>query len=97
MSSSGHRIPNGEVPAGGSPSAPVGGPGNGERPRAFLGDTQGNVVCGVCRVMLQLGHRAIRFPCGQGCHVLHAHCMVEALAKGVALALLCFPAVSCRA
>ena len=39
MSSSGNRIPNGEASAGGSPSAPVGGPGNGERPRAFLGDT----------------------------------------------------------
>ena len=49
MSRSGHRIPNGEAPIGGSPRAPVGGTGNGERPRSFLGDTRGDVACEVCR------------------------------------------------
>ena len=97
MSRSGHRIPNGEAPAERSPRAPVGEPGNGERPRAFLGDTQGDVACGVCRVTLQLGHRAVRFPCGQGGHVPHARYVVEALARGVAPAPLRCPAVSCRA
>ena len=58
MRSSGHRIPNGEAPAEGSARAPVGGPGNGERPRAFLCDTEGDVAYGFCRVTLQLGHRA---------------------------------------
>ena len=43
---------------------PVGGPGNRERPRVFLGDTQGDVAFGVCRITLQLGHRVVRFPCG---------------------------------
>ena len=97
MSSSGHRIPNGEAPAGGSPRVPLGGPGNGERPRAFLGDTQGGVACGVYRITLQLGHRAVRFPDGQGHHVLHARCVVEDLARGVAPAPLRCPAVSCGA
>ena len=97
MSSSENRIPNGEAPAGGSPRAPVGRPGNRERSRAFLGDTQGDVVCGVCRVTLQLGHRAVRYPCGQGRHVFNARCVVEALARGVTPTPLRCPAVSCRA
>ena len=97
MSSSGNRIPNGEASAGGSPSAPVGGPGNGERPRAFLGDIHGDVACGVCRLKLQLGHRAVRFSCWQGRLVLHARCVVEALTTGVAPAPLRCPAVTCRA
>ena len=93
MSSSGHTIPNGEAPAGGIPMAPIGGAGNGECPHVFLGDTQGGVACGVCRVTLQLRHRAVRFPCGQGRHVLHARFSVEALARGVAPAPLSCPAV----
>ena len=96
MSSRGHRIPNRKAPAEGSSRAAVGGPGNGERPRAFLGDTEGDVACGVWRETLQLGQRAVRFLCGQGRHVLHARCVVEALARGVAPALRC-PAISCRA
>ena len=39
MSGSRHRVLNVEAPARGFPRAPVGEPGNGERPRAFLGDT----------------------------------------------------------
>ena len=84
MSSSGHWVPNGDEPTEGPPRSPVGGPGNGERPRALLGDTQGDVACGVCRVMLHLGRRVVRFPCGQGRHVLHARCVVKSLAGGVA-------------
>ena len=97
MSSSGHRIPNGEAPAGGSSRAPVGGPGNGKRPHAFLGDTQGDVSFGVCRVAPRLGHQAVRYPGGQGRHVFHARWVVETLARGVAPAPLCRPAVSCIA
>ena len=91
------RIPDREAPAGGSPRASVGGPGNGERPRAFLGDTQRDVACGICHVTLQLGHRVVRFPCGQESYVLHARCVVESLARGVTPAPLRCPAVSCRA
>ena len=87
-------LPNGEAPAGGSTRASVGGAGNGEHLSAFLGDTQGDVIC---RITLHLGHRAVRFPCGQGRHVLHARCVVEAPARCVAPAQLRFPAVSCRA
>ena len=47
--------------------------------------------------MLQLGQRAVRFPCGQGRHVLLVRCVVEVLARGVAPAPLRYPAVSCRA
>ena len=67
-----------------------------ERPRAFLDDTQGDVASGVRHFTLQLGQRAVRFPCGQGRHVLHARCVVEALARGGAPAPLSCPAVSCR-
>ena len=42
------------------------GPGNRTRPRAFLGDTRGDFACRVCRVTLQLGHRAARVAYGQG-------------------------------
>ncbi|CAN0575795.1 unnamed protein product, partial [Laminaria digitata] len=42
-------------------------------------------------------HRAVRFPCGQGRHVLHARCVVEALARGAAPAPLRCPAVDCGA
>ena len=97
MRSSGHRIPNGEAPPGGSPRSPIVRPVNEELPRAFLGDTQGDLTCGVCRVTLQLGHRPVHCPCGQGRRVLRAHCVVEALARGVAPVPLRFPAVSCRA
>ena len=45
--------------------------------------------------MLQLGQRAVVFPCGQRRHVLHARYVVEALARGTAPALLRCPAVSC--
>ena len=67
------------------------------RPRAFLDDTQGDVASGVRHFTLQLGQRAVRFPCGQGRHVLHARCVVEDLARGVAPAPLRCPAVSCGA
>ena len=89
---SGSRIPNGEAPGGGSPRAS----GNGTRPSAFLGDTRGGVACGVCGITLQPGHRAVRFPCGQGRHLLHARRVVEALARGAAPALLRCLAVNCE-
>ena len=97
MRKRGHRIPNGEEPTEGAPRAPVGGPRSGECPRAFLGNTQGDVACGVCRVRLQLGLRAVRFPCGQGRHVLHARYVVEALGRSMSPAPLRCPAVRCRA
>ena len=59
-------------------------PGNGRRPRAFLGDTGGGMPSGVCGLTLQLGHRAIRFPCGQGRHVFHARYVVETIARSAA-------------
>lgn len=90
MNDSGPRTPGGEAPAGGSPSAPGRGPGGGARP-------PGDVVCGVCQVTLQLGHRAICFPCRQGRHVLHARRVVEALARGAMSAPLRYPAVNCGA
>ena len=96
MNDRGPRTPNGEAPAGGSPRAQGRRTGNGTRPRAFLGDTTGGVACGVCGVTLQLGHRAVRFPCGQGRHVLHARCVVDALARGAAPAPLRCPAADCR-
>ena len=44
MSRRGHRIPNGEAPAAVSLTVLAGGPGNGKRPLAFLGNTQGNMT-----------------------------------------------------
>ena len=44
MSSSENRIPNGEAPAAVSLTVLAGGPGNGKRPLAFLGNTQGNMT-----------------------------------------------------
>ena len=70
MNDSGSRITSGEASSGGSPRAPGRRPGNGTRPRAFLDDTRGGMAYGVCRLTLQLGHRAVRLPCGQGRHVL---------------------------
>ncbi|CAN0472312.1 unnamed protein product, partial [Laminaria digitata] len=93
----GPRTPNGETPARGSPRAPGKRVGNGTRPRAFLGDTTGGMTCEVCGITLQLGHWAVRFPCAQGRHVLHARCVVEALARGAAPAPLRCPAVDCGA
>ena len=90
---SGSRIPNGEAPGGGSPRAS----GNGTSPCALLGDTRGGVACEVCGITLQLGHRAVRFPCGQERHVLHARCVVEDLARGAAPAPLHCPALNCGA
>ena len=72
-------------------------PGNGSRPRACLGDTRGGLAYGVCRLTPELGHRAVRFPCGQRRHVLYARCVVEALARSVAPAPLRFPTVNCGA
>ena len=95
MNDSGSRIPNGEAPAGGSPRATRGRPGNGTRPRAFLGDSRGGMACGVCVVTLQLGLQAMRFPCAQGCHMIHARCVVETLARSVAPASLRCPTVNC--
>lgn len=64
MNDGGSTQPNGEAPGGGSARAPRRGPGNGPRSCAFLGDTWADVTCGACPVILRLGHRAVRFPCG---------------------------------
>ena len=86
-----------EASAGGCPRVPGRRSGNGTRPRAFLGDSNGGMACGVCRLTHQLGHRAVCFPCGQGRHVLHARCVVEALARSAAPAPLRCPTVNCGA
>ena len=57
---------------------------NATRRRGFFGDTRGGMAYGVCRLTLQLGQWAVRCPCGQGCHVLHARCVVGALARSTA-------------
>ena len=97
MNDGGSRIPNGDAPAGRSPRAPGRRPGNGTCPRDFLGDTRGGTACGVCGVTLHVGHRAVRFPCGQRRHALHAHCVVEAFASNAAPAPLRCLAVNCGA
>ena len=97
MNGGGCRVPNGEVSAGRSPWAPGRRSGNGTRRCAFLGDTRGGMACGVCRVTLQLGLRAVRFPCNQGRHVLHARCVVEALTRSTAPAPLRCPTINCEA
>ena len=97
MNGSGPRLPNGEASAGGSSRAPRKIPKNGTRLRAFLGDTKGRMACGVCRLTLQLGHGAVRFPCGQRRHVYHARCVIEALARSVAPAPLRCPTINCGA
>ena len=94
INDSGSRIPKGEASAGGSPRALGRRPGNGTRPRAFLGDTRGGMACGICRLMLQLVHGAVRFPCWQGRHVPLARCVVEALARSAAPAPLRCPTVN---
>ena len=52
---------------------------------------------GVCRLTPELGHRAVRVPCGQVSDVLHACCVVVALARSAAPAPLRCPTVNCRA
>ena len=71
--------------------------GNATRPRASLGVPRGGMACGTCRLTLHLGHRAVRYSCGQGRHVLHARCVVEALARSAAPESLRCPTVNCRA
>ena len=71
--------------------------GNATRPRASLGVPRGGMACGICRLTLHLGHRAVRYSCGQGRHVLHARCVVEALARSAAPESLRCPTVNCRA
>ena len=72
-------------------------PGNGTRPRAFLGDTRGGMACGVCGVTPQLDQRTVSFPCGQERHALHARCVVEALARIAASAPLRCSKANCGA
>lgn len=69
-------------------------------PGTFLADTPRGVAYGVCRVTLQGGHRAVRIPCGQGCHLWQRHhvgCVVEALVRVAAPAPLRCPEVNCVA
>ena len=95
MNYSESRIPNGEASAGGSPRAPGRRPGNATRPRAFFGDTRGGMVGGICGLTLQLGHRVVRFPCGQGRNALHVRCEFETLARSQAPAPLHCPTANC--
>ena len=82
MNDRGPRTPNDEVPAEGSPRAQGRRTENETRSRALLVDTTGGVAYEICGVTLQLGHRAVRFSCGQGRHVLHVRGVVETLARG---------------
>ena len=70
---------------------------NGTRPRTLLGDTRGEMACGICGVTFQLGHRAVRFPRAQGRHALHACCVVETLARSKEPTQLRCPTVNCGA
>ena len=87
--------PDGDSPCEGSASVQVRRPSRGTRPNAVLGDTLGDVACGVRRVTLQLDHQEVCLPCGEGLYVLHARCEVEAFAKSAAPAPLRCPAASC--
>ena len=74
--------------------------GNPETGRAAvpsLATPEEEMACGVCMLTLQLSHRAVRFPCEQGRHVLHARCVVEAPASSAAPAPLRCPTVNCGA
>ena len=84
MNGSGSRIPKSEASAGRPPRAPGKRSGNATRPLAFLGNTREGMVCEVCRLLLQLGHRAVRLPCGQGSHVPLARYVFETLARSAA-------------
>ena len=97
MNDSEPEIPDGGALGRRSLRAPERELGDRTPPRAFLGDTRGDVVCGVCWVPLQLGHRAVLFPCGQGRYVLHARYVVETLARVAAPGPLRCPAVNCGA
>lgn len=39
------------------------------------------VTCGIYRVEIARGHRAVHLPYGQGRHIIHARCVVEALRR----------------
>lgn len=82
--------------AGGSPRAQGTGYHNGRCPSAFPGDTWRDVMCGVCCVTLQRGHRVVCLACGQGRHVLHERCVVEDLVKGVTPAPSRCPELDCE-
>ena len=73
--------PSNNSPAEICPRAPRRGLGNGKRVRACLGGARGDAAYGDCRGVVQLRHRAGRFPSKQGRYVLHAPCVVEASAR----------------
>ena len=50
---------------------------------------------GICGLTLQLGHRVVRFPCGQGRNALHVRCEFETLARSQAPAPLHCPTANC--
>ena len=101
MNDSGSRITSGEASSGGSPRAPGRRPGNGTRPLVFLGNSRGDEACGVCRVSCNARAPGDEFPVwARAPHVvavLHARCVVEALARVTAPAPPRCPAVSCGA
>ena len=72
-------------------------PETGPTPVCSWATPKGTWRAGVCRVLLQLGRRAVRFPCGQGRHVIDACCVMKTLARSAAPAPPCFPAVNCGA
>ena len=64
-------------------------------PLSSRGDNRIDVVSGFCQILLlQLGHRPLRSPCGQRLHALHPHCKAEALARGVTRTPLRYPAIN---
>lgn len=65
-------------------------------PGAFIDDTYGNVVCGVCLVALERGHCAVHSLYEHIYPVLHAWFVVGALARGATPTPLFCPDVGCR-
>lgn len=79
----GPSLSNGEEAAGRSPRALGRGAGNGTPPRAFVDDTRGEAECGVVVYRSSLGTGRYAFHVqGKRRHMLHARCMVKALARG---------------
>ena len=77
-----------------------GGEGGGPAPgdivhfRAFIADDQSGTTYGGCGAMTPQGHRVVGLPCGRQ-HAMHARCVVDAVTRGGAQALLLCGARGC--
>lgn len=72
-------LPNGAAPAGGTPKVVCEASQNARQPRSIHSASEEGAAYGICQASIARGYRAVLLPYGQGHHVIHAKCVVEAL------------------